>query len=74
MQCYLIHMAKKTFKNIWVSLDSEEKQSLADELETTVPYLSQLAHGHRQPGRHMGNAIGDYYSSDKEKMFPGVFA
>jgi len=43
----------QTFKHIWVNMDSEEKQSLADELRSSKQYLSQIAYKHRQPSADM---------------------
>ena len=41
----------------WRLLDAKGKQSMADRLFTHKDYLSQLAHGHRNPGKHFEIAI-----------------
>jgi len=38
------------FSDYYTSLDAEGKAALAARLRTSVPYLSQLAHGHRKAG------------------------
>lgn len=38
------------FNPFWRSLSSEEKASLARAANTSVAYLSQIAHGHRKAG------------------------
>jgi len=43
----------KTFTELWTSLDHKQKQRLADRAGTSKAYLSQLAHGHRQPSLEM---------------------
>lgn len=40
-----------TFKDYWTNLRKEEKEALANSMETSVNYLSQVAHGHKSPGR-----------------------
>lgn len=46
-----------TFKPIWTSLKSKKKQELADRLETTKSYLSQIACGARSPGKHFKRSL-----------------
>ena len=41
---------KNTFKRFYESLDAAELSDLATRAETSVPYLSQIAHGHRKAG------------------------
>jgi len=38
------------FKTYWQKLTPEKKQSLADALNTSKEYLSQIAYGHRNAG------------------------
>ena len=45
------------FVEIWRSLDADEKQAMADRLVTHKDYLSQIAHGHRSPGKHFKIAL-----------------
>jgi len=45
------------FKAHWVSLKSKEKQALADKLDTGKSYLSQIAHGQRNAGKHFKKSI-----------------
>jgi DNA-binding transcriptional regulator YdaS (Cro superfamily) len=40
----------KTFFDYYKSLSPDEKDKLAQRLKTSLGYLSQLAHGHRNPG------------------------
>lgn len=40
------------FKTVWVGLDPNEKRELARQMETSVAYLSQIAHGHARAGKH----------------------
>ncbi len=39
------------FKKFYSNLSKSEKKSLADDLKTSPAYLSQIANGHRNPGR-----------------------
>lgn len=39
----------QTFKDIWVSLDADGKRELAEQTNTSVNYLSQVAHGTKRP-------------------------
>ncbi len=47
----------KKFINVWRLLDSAGKQTLADKLMTQKIYLTQIAHGHRNPGKHFKVAL-----------------
>lgn len=38
------------FTIFWTTLSADEKRRLADSAGTSVPYLSQVAHGHRRAG------------------------
>jgi DNA-binding transcriptional regulator YdaS (Cro superfamily) len=44
-------MRMTNFHDYYKSLSSDEKAKLAQSLGTSKPYLSQLATGHRFPGR-----------------------
>jgi len=45
------------FHAYYKSLTTEGREALAKQLDTSVAYLSQLAHKHRQPGHGMAQAI-----------------
>lgn len=62
-----------TFKEIWIDLAKEQKDMMAKALETSTPYLSQLAHGHRTPSKHFAKAIGMEVGISREQLFPGLF-
>lgn len=38
------------FLEYWQSLSPEQKANLAARSNTSIPYLSQVAHGHRKAG------------------------
>jgi len=40
----------KTFKGYWEGLSPADKTKLAENAETSICYLSQVAHGHRRAG------------------------
>ena len=42
-----------TFRDIWTGLTADEKRVLAKKVKTSVPYLSQIAYGHRGASRGM---------------------
>ena len=42
-----------TFKSYWRVLDPKEKIKLAKSAKTSVCYLSQIAHGHRNAGLNL---------------------
>ena len=42
---------------IWQGLTPSAKQQLANQLDTSTAYLSQLAHGHRNPGKHFERSL-----------------
>ena len=44
-------------KTLWRQLNHAEKQELADALNTSIAYLSQLAYGYRKPGKHLRRFI-----------------
>jgi len=44
-------------KTLWRQLSRTEKAEMANHLETSPAYLSQLAYGHRSPGRHFKRAL-----------------
>lgn len=46
--------AKQTF---WRALSPEEKKALADRLETSVAYLSQVFNAHRKPGNLLAKRL-----------------
>ncbi|MBT3042222.1 MAG: hypothetical protein KME67_05110 [Candidatus Thiodiazotropha sp. (ex Codakia orbicularis)] len=64
----------KTFKQIWTALEKEQKDEMATVLETSVPYLSQLAHGHRAPSKHFAKAIEQEVGTSRQQLFPGLFS
>lgn len=45
------------FRQFWVSLDADGKRELTAALETNKDYLSQIAHGHRSPGKHFRRSL-----------------
>lgn len=47
----------ENFIEIWQSLTADEKQAMAERLVTHKDYLSQIAHGHRSPGKHFKIAL-----------------
>jgi len=53
--CYILSM--KTFTELWTGLDPKQKQRLADKAGTSKAYLSQLAHGHREPSLEMVRSL-----------------
>lgn len=54
------------FKEFWTSLKADEKRRLAESAKTTVPYLSQVAHGHRKAG---ADVIGRLMAADNRITF-----
>ena len=52
-----IFPSMKNFKQFWQQLAAKDKQSMADRLDTHKDYLSQIAHGYRNPGKHFKNAL-----------------
>ncbi|MEJ1412803.1 MAG: hypothetical protein RPU90_04390 [Candidatus Sedimenticola sp. (ex Thyasira tokunagai)] len=69
-------MNNQPFREIWVELKKDEKEALATAVESSVNNLSQLAHGHRRPGkrfaRDLAKNIGD--GATRNKLFPDAFA
>lgn len=43
----------QSFRNYWRVLSPEQKKELAIKLHTSTGYLSQVAHGHRNPSKKM---------------------
>lgn len=54
------------FRTHYLSLSSEQKTQLAERLETSKAYLSQLAHGHRKAGRKVLLRIAE--ATDRKVM------
>jgi hypothetical protein len=48
------------FKYFWGAMRPAEKQALADQLETSKVYMSQIAHGHRKPSKFLRQLINIY--------------
>ena len=59
----------KTFNEFWTTLEPQQKQRLADRADTSMMYLSHIAHGHRQPGRAMIKKLLDADKRIKVGMF-----
>jgi len=59
----------RTFTDVWISLNPEQKQRLADKLESSKAYLSQIAHGKRTPSVDM---IQRLVAADK-RIHAGMF-
>lgn len=51
-------MTLDEFKRRWPSLNSEDKKALADQLHTSVSYLSNIVHGHRTPSSRFMDLLG----------------
>ncbi len=62
-----------TFLEIWRGLNPVQKKDLAEDLETSVAYLSQLAHGFRNPSKHLAVSMGRIYDVDRSVLFPRLF-
>lgn len=45
------------FKTYYLSLDLSGREKLANVVNSSVPYLSQLAHGHRIASRKLASKI-----------------
>ena len=45
------------FKQVWKELDAPGKRAMARRLLTSYAYLSQIANGHRQAGKHLKIAL-----------------
>lgn len=45
------------FKQLWADMTPAEKTKLACQLESSNAYLSQVANGHRNPGKSMRKLI-----------------
>lgn len=41
----------------WSGLDADGKREFASRAETIVPYLSQIAHGHKTPSAEMAKRL-----------------
>lgn len=46
-----------TFIQIWRALNPAEKMELAERMQTSTAYLSQIANGHRNAGVHFKMAL-----------------
>ena len=62
-------------KSYFESLSSEERKRLADEMGTSVAYLSQIAHSHRQAGPAMAKAIEEATAGavKRHELRPDIF-
>ena len=63
-------------QTFWRELPAPEKRQLAENLKTTVPYLSQIAHGHRKAGFALARAIEDVTRGQvtRTDLRPDVYA
>jgi len=57
------------FKEYWKSLDAEDKKLLAEQAETSVVYLSQVANNHRPGGRKLIDKLMNADSNINFEMF-----
>jgi transcriptional regulator with XRE-family HTH domain len=58
-----------TFKRLWTNLDKDEKEQLANRMETSVNYLSQVAHGHKTPGRQFIALLEVRLGRSRQELF-----
>jgi len=59
----------KSFKQIWVSLEPDEKQALADSCGTKKNYLSQIAGKKRYPSGKLMRALCEHDPRLHMEMF-----
>jgi len=59
----------RTFTDVWISLNSKQKQRLADKVDSSKPYLSQIAHGKRTPSVDMIQKL----SAADNRIHAGMF-
>jgi transcriptional regulator with XRE-family HTH domain len=57
------------FRNYWTKLSGREKRALAKRMETSVNYLSQVAHGHKKPGRQFLALLELRLGSSRQELF-----
>jgi len=50
---------KRMFR-LWRDMPNEERDKMADALETSPAYLSQIAYGHRNPGNSLRRLLLEY--------------
>ena len=60
----------ENFLRYWRSLTAAEKKQLAADIGTVPAYLSQIAHGSRNPGKYFLRALEDATGLTREQMFP----
>lgn len=58
-----------TFHDYWRILSPDGKQDLATKLHTSQAYLSQIAHGHRNPSKRLVELAN--IVTNKSLEFPG---
>lgn len=58
-----------TFKRYWSNLHKDEKEQLANRMETSVNYLSQVAHGHKKPGKQFIALLEVRLGRNREELF-----
>ncbi len=59
----------KTFKALWQAKTHKQKSQLAVQLETSINYLAQVAHGHRRPGKHFVRAMEEATGIPRHILF-----
>lgn len=57
------------FRSHWTNLSGQEKRTLAHRMETSVNYLSQVAHGHKRPGKQFMALLEFHTGSPRQELF-----
>lgn len=60
----------ENFKHVWQNLSADEKRAMAKDLDTNKDYLSQIAHGHRNAGKHFKPVIEAYLREIQAAAWP----
>ena len=65
-----------TFREYYRALNPEERQSLADSLDTTAGYLGGIAWGEKKPGALMCNKLEQATDGKvtRESLRPDIFS
>ena len=61
---------KNEFKRRWIELKAPEKRDLARRAGTSVPYLSLVAHGHRNPRSFFWRVLIEELNKPSESLTP----
>ncbi|MGL4223853.1 MAG: hypothetical protein ACRCSE_01720 [Vibrio sp.] len=63
------------YVNYWRQLDASQRETLANQLETSTEYLRMIMFGHKRPGAQLARKLHDLTQGEvnKHQLRPDIF-